>query len=144
MEYFGNKYSDYKPVLPSKIIKTLNNVTTERQIPLKGLNISQMSFALRDYGFGTRIYSRDDYGQDFEWLISCYIESGLPVIIAMDNRPKGNIGHALLAIGHETIDNIKIDAITPLVVNDINLRGEITKKNITESQRANCIRCNRS
>ncbi|MDP3453194.1 MAG: hypothetical protein Q8R90_09590 [Bacteroidales bacterium] len=49
----------------------------------------------------------------------------------MDNRPKGNIGHALLAIGHETIDNKKIDAITPLVVNDINLRGEITKKNIT-------------
>ncbi|MDR3266723.1 MAG: hypothetical protein LBT24_04035 [Tannerella sp.] len=31
MEYFGNKYSDYIPVLPSKIIKTLNNISFERQ-----------------------------------------------------------------------------------------------------------------
>lgn len=33
MEYFGNKYADYKPVLPSHIIKTLENHATQRQLP---------------------------------------------------------------------------------------------------------------
>ena len=99
MEYFSNKYSDYKPVLPSKIIDTLNKVSVERQIPSKGLNIAQMSFALKEFGFGTRIYSRYEYFNEFESLLSCYIESGIPIIIAMDNRPAGSIGHALLAVG---------------------------------------------
>lgn len=131
MEYFGNKYPDYKPILPSKIIKTLNNLTTERQIPSKGLRISQMSFALRDYGFGTRIYSREEYGLDFEWLISCYIESGIPIIIAMDNSPNGSIGHALLAIGHEKINDAKIDDIEKYVSSDDNLSKQMTVKRIT-------------
>lgn len=99
MEYFSNKYSDYKPVLPSKIIDTLNKVSSERQIPSKGLNIAQMSFALKEFGFGTRIYSRVEYINEFDSLLSCYIESGIPIIIAMDNRPSGSIGHALLAVG---------------------------------------------
>src|SRR5690606_10836696 len=52
MEYFSNKYSDYQPVLPSKIIRTLNQVSSERQIPSKGLNIAQMSYSLKEFGFG--------------------------------------------------------------------------------------------
>jgi hypothetical protein len=130
MEYFSNKYSDYKPVLPSKIIQTLNKVSSERQIPSKGLNIAQMSFALKEFGFGTRIYSREQYNNEFESLLSCYIESGIPIIIAMENRPHGSIGHALLAIGHEKIDDAKIDAITPYVISDIALRTYVAGKNI--------------
>ena len=70
MEYFGNKYPEYRPVLPSDIIKTLKQVSSERQVPSKGLNIQQMSFALKEYGFGTRIYSRHQYGSSFENLLS--------------------------------------------------------------------------
>jgi len=108
MEYFSNKYSDYKPVLPSKIIETLSSLSVERQVPSKGLNIRQMSFALREFGFGTRIYSKNDYASEFDALLGCYIESGLPLIIAMNNS---EIGHALLCIGHEKISNDQIDAI---------------------------------
>jgi hypothetical protein len=115
MEYFSNKYSDYQPVLPSKIIRTLNQVSSERQIPSKGLNIAQMSFALREYGFGAKIYSRNQYYTEFDSLLSCYIESGIPVIIAMENRSSGgSIGHALLGIGRANIQNAEIDNISPV------------------------------
>ena len=109
MEYFSNRYADYKPLLPSKIIKTLNKVTSERQVPSKGLNIQQMSFALKEYGFGTRIYSRSQYPNEFDRLISCYAESGIPIIIAMEDF--AGIGHALLCIGHETVKDNHIDAL---------------------------------
>lgn len=112
MEYFSNKYSDYKPVLPSKIIEVLNSLSAERQIPSKGLNIQQMAYALRQFGFGTRIYSRENYKAEFDALLSCYIESGLPLIIAMDNsKTSKTIAHALLSIGHEKVSNVQIDAI---------------------------------
>lgn len=128
MEYFGNKYSEYKPVLPSKIIHTLSTVSSERQIPSKGLNIAQMSFALREFGFGTRVYSREEYKEEFDGLLSCYVESGIPIIIAIEHRPM--IGHALLAIGHEKIDDAKIDAITPYSSSDTILKGQLTAKNL--------------
>lgn len=130
MEYFSNKYSDYKPILPSKIINTLNKVSSERQIPSKGLNIAQMSFALKEFGFGTRIYSRDQYNNEFESLLSCYIESGIPIIIAMENRPQGSIGHALLAVGHEKIDDSQIELITPYIISDPKLRLHVEERNI--------------
>jgi hypothetical protein len=110
MEYFSARYPEYKPVLPSQIIKTLNQVSSERQIPSRGLNIQQISFALREFGFGTRIYSRGEYNNDFEKLLSSYIESGIPLIIAIENRHcGGNIGHALLCIGHEKVNETQID-----------------------------------
>lgn len=117
MEYFSNKYSNYKPVLPSQIIKVLNSLSAERQLPSRGLNVQQMSYAIREFGFGTKMYSRKDYSSDFDALLSCYIESGLPLIIAMDNsKQSGTIGHALLCIGHEKITDRQIDVINEVVL----------------------------
>ena len=127
MEYFSTKYSNYSPILPSRIIQTLNNVSFERQIPSKGLNINQMSFALKDFGFGPRIYSSHEYQSEFPSLLNCYIESGIPVIIAMEN---GNIGHALLAIGHEQITDTNIDALEPYFIPYPDLQAKAQNKNI--------------
>lgn len=131
MEYFGNKYSEYKPVLPSKIIQTLNKVSSERQIPSKGLNIAQMSYSLKEFGFGTRIYSREQYKKDFDSLLSCYVESGIPLIIAMENRPAGNIGHALLVVGHEKIEEAMVDSLPACHFTNDKLRDTVRDKNIT-------------
>lgn len=131
MEYFSNKYSDYRPVLPSKIINTLAKVTSERQVPSKGLNINQLSFALKEYGFGTRIYSRGAYKDDFERLLSCYIESDIPIIVAMQNTHLGgSIGHALLTIGHEVLDKDMIDNIPELKTTNATLNAEISMKSV--------------
>lgn len=105
MEYFGYKYAEYKPVLPSKIIEVLRGVSTERQIPSRGLNINQITYALRELGFGTRLYSLAQFGQDeFTRLFSCYVESGIPLIVAIDNfKEGGSNGHAILCIGHNEV-----------------------------------------
>jgi hypothetical protein len=117
MEYFGHKYPEYRPVLPSKIIQVLNGLSSERQVPSMGLNIRQMSYALREFGFGTRIYSRGEYGSEFDQLFSCYIESGIPVLTAIADRANG-IGHALIGIGREPIDDAKIDSLSQSIISN--------------------------
>lgn len=132
MEYFSNRYSEYRPTLPSNIIKVLNSLSPERQIPSKGLNIVQLSFALKEYGFGTRIYHQPQFSTDFNNILSCYIESGIPLVVAMDNRSMGgNIGHALLCVGHENVEHSKIDILPQANITNTNLQAEINRKNLT-------------
>jgi hypothetical protein len=100
MEYFGNRYADYKPTYPSHIIQTLGKFSKQRLLPSNGLTVDQISFALKEFGFGTSIYARDGaYGAEIENIIAYYIESGIPVIAAIEN---GTIAHAIVIIGHET------------------------------------------
>lgn len=96
MQYFGNKYFDYKPILPAQIINTLSNFSYERLIPSKGLTINQISYALKHFGFGPRIYSIHSYNSTFSKILNIYIESGIPIIAALENS---SIGHAVVLIG---------------------------------------------
>ena len=87
-------------------------MSSERQLPSKGLSIRQMAYALKEFGFGTRLYSRDHYPNEFNRLISTYVESGIPIIIAVDNFHKGGaIGHAILTIGREEVIESKISSL---------------------------------
>lgn len=111
MEYFGQKYAGYSPVLPSQIINTLSKISFERMIPSHGLNIQQVSLALKEFGFGTRVYSLDTYDQDlaqYKKILNYYIESGIPVIVALKNDKSG---HAIIYTGHKIINPDKITKI---------------------------------
>ena len=129
MEYFGNKYPYYKPVMPSEIIEKLNDISFERQVPSKGLNIQQISFALKKFGFGTKIYSSGEYGDEFEKLLSCYVESGIPLIVAMENKT-GCIRHALLVVGREIINADAFDALQPYVPQNADLQANMIARNV--------------
>ena len=132
MEYFANRYPEYKPVLPSGIIETLKKASAERQVPSKGLNIQQMSFALREFGFGTRIYSEASFKSEFLPLLSTYVESGIPVIVALENRHKGgNIGHAILCIGHEIISHDQIDSLNIHQETNVSVSENLVKRKIS-------------
>jgi Papain-like cysteine protease AvrRpt2 len=99
MEYFGNRYADYKPTYPSQIIQTLDRYSRQRMLPSNGLTVDQTSFALKEFGFGTSVYARDGaYGEEIENIIAYYIESGIPVIASIEND---SIAHAIVIIGHE-------------------------------------------
>lgn len=118
MEYYGNKYPEYSPVLPSKILNVLKQNIVERQLPSSGLSVGSMSYLLKECDFGPKLYSRNEFGSDFFSLLSCYIESGIPVIVALDNTDavddgviERTIGHAVLCIGHEVVDEQLIDGI---------------------------------
>lgn len=131
MEYFSNKYADYRPVLPSRIIETLNKVSSERQVPSKGLNVQQISFAIKEFGFGTRIYSKDQFNDDFEKLLSCYIESGIPLILAVQDAHPRTIGHAMLCVGHSKISDNLIDNLTETIFVDQTVAAKIAAKHIS-------------
>ena len=75
MEYYGNKYPEYSPVLPSKILNILKQNVVERQLPSSGLSVESMSYLLKECGFGPKLYSREEFAADFNQLLSCYIES---------------------------------------------------------------------
>jgi len=109
MEYFGNRYAEYKPTLPSRIISTLKSLSFQRQLPSNGLTINQISYALKEFGFGTRIYARKVYPNDFENIIYHYIESGIPIVLGLDTE---NLGHATIAIGRN-VKRKEIDSNTP-------------------------------
>lgn len=131
MEYFSNRYSEYKSVLPSTIINTLNRVSSERQVPSKGLNIQQISYTLREFGLSTKIYSQSQYNDSFNNLLSCYIESGIPLVVAMENRlAGGNIGHALLCIGNEPPTEEQIDILPMKIFSNTKLKTKYESKNI--------------
>ncbi len=98
LEYFGNKYPEYKPVLPSAIHRVLHKFSYKRLMPTEGLTAEQVTYAVREMGFGAMIYSRNKYPDTFDSIISTYIESGIPVIAVLSN---GELGHAVNIIGRE-------------------------------------------
>ena len=99
MEYFGNRYPDYKPTYPSHIIDTISKFSNQRLLPSNGLTVDQISFALKEFGFGTNIYARDEaYDEEIENIIAYYIESGIPVIAVIGNNIAS---HAIVIIGHD-------------------------------------------
>jgi len=103
IEYYSARYKEYKPVLPSHITDNLAKNSFRRLLPSDGLTIFQISQAIKEFGFSTKIYFRDNYrGKDagiFNRYLYYYIESGIPVVLGLNND-KGD-GHALVAIGHE-------------------------------------------
>nr|WP_295864181.1 hypothetical protein [uncultured Chitinophaga sp.] len=113
MEYFAGRYPEYKPVMPSTIINTLKSRSSYRQIPSEGLGIEQMGFALREFGFGTKAYDTAELSPaTFANLFSVYVESGIPLIVAVSDRHRGGrIGHAVVVIGRSETTDTDIDQL---------------------------------
>lgn len=101
VDYFSKKYHNYPPVTPGQIHSILEKTFYQRFLPSNGLTAIQISSTLQQLGFSPRIYSIISERKNEEQIytiISDYIESGIPVIIAI----KGSFGgHAMLLIGHE-------------------------------------------
>jgi hypothetical protein len=128
MEYFSSKYQDYTPVLPSKILNVLDSMSIERQLPSKGLDVTKLSFALKKFNFGSIIYASASYGEErFRNLLSCYTNSGIPLILAIQNH---KLGHALLNVGTENIKDHHINTLGPTNFITGRLKTESTNKKL--------------
>jgi len=126
MEYFGNKYSEYTPILPSKIIKILSARAYERQLPSSGLTVDDLSFALKQLGFSPKTYSRSVEGDDiFKKILDIYIESGIPVIGVLENDDNDE-GHAIIIVGRENLFKNE-DRNTEFSKHDFNFSSIINK-----------------
>jgi hypothetical protein len=107
LEYFGNKYPEYSPILPSNIIGLLQKFSFKRQLPSDGLTAEQIAFVVREVGFGAMIYSRSKHQDQFNIALSMFIESGIPVIGVLKSP---TIGHAVNIIGRQIDDRRKLFA----------------------------------
>jgi hypothetical protein len=111
-EYYGSKYSQYRPLLPSQIIEPLRNNTERRLLPSRGLTEKELAQCLNSNGFQSLSYPinykekepdlRRGYKHIFR-MINTYIESGIPLLMSVGGE-KG--GHTVLVIGHEEDDAI--------------------------------------
>lgn len=112
--YFGNKYPEYTPIMPSQIHAVLESKTDVRHVPSEGLVSSDISAVLKRYGFGCKIYALESEGEEgydaesLRRILSCYIESGIPCVVCVN---LGNVGHGIVCIGHTSVDNSKIKDI---------------------------------
>lgn len=104
MEYFGNKYALYRPLLPSELINNLHAYSSERMVPSSGLTVHQISMAIEQQGFSSLLYTNKD--KRFQELFTCYVESGLPLAVAISSDVGG---HAVVCIGREETDRTKMN-----------------------------------
>jgi len=107
-EYYGSKYSQYKPLLPSQIINSLQISPEHRILPSRGLNNGELAKCLNSNGFQSLVYFIYKFSEDkpFFHLINLYIESGITLLLTLISLKRENTGHAILVIGHEEEDLI--------------------------------------
>ena len=102
VRYYSEKYCEYRILMPSEILKILEDSSYERVLPSRGVNDSCMAKVLQAGHFHPRLYSFEDEGEDnFEELFYAYVESGIPFILGLPQ-------HAVICIGHGSVD-FKID-----------------------------------
>lgn len=104
LEYFGNRYANYKPILPVEILRSLEGKVCERMTPSSGLNYQQVSEILCEEGLGAKLY--DWTHPMFKQIFTCYVESGLPLAVCVDNTYNGigEVTHSVVCVGRKEID----------------------------------------
>jgi len=105
-EYYGSKYSyQYKPLLPSQVIKPLQENAERRILPSRGLTEKELARCLNSNGFQSLVYSIVKYPKhkSILRLLNIYVESGFPLLLTLTNNKNG---HVVLVIGHEDDDVI--------------------------------------
>lgn len=94
LRYLSNRYSHYAESLPFQITKLAgNHALGNRVFPSAGLYTWQLAEALKLRGVSPVIYSRAQFGAEFEHLLYTYIESGFPLLTTVN-------GHVFVSFGH--------------------------------------------
>ncbi|MBU1720907.1 MAG: hypothetical protein KKA07_17705, partial [Bacteroidetes bacterium] len=83
------------------------------------------------FGFGTRIYSAKEFRREFYKLLSCYVESGIPIVIAIENDEEKRIGHAVLCVGHKKIEHNQVENLVEEIIRDETARIDLLKREIS-------------
>lgn len=110
LEYFANRYIDYKIAVPSEIIEQEQKHSHERVLPARGITYPVLTKVLSEFGFSPRLYnvsaidssrysSLNKEDKLKRWL-HYYIESGIPVALNLVPIGINGTGHSIVCIGH--------------------------------------------
>lgn len=125
MKFYGNEHTGYKDVNIGEIVESVPEYDS-RKLPSQGLTFQQMAEIFREHGISPLIVKKEK-GQEerFYQELLCYIESGIPVIAAIDKK-----SHVVAVIGHGEPDYSYLDTqhglinssncIPSVIVNDDN------------------------
>ena len=103
IEYFANRYADYKFIYPSDIVKIVKKDSFERVLPTRGMKYTQLAKVFTEAGFSPRLYFAQTLqfeGFSLKKIWHYYIESGIPVAMALNDTE--TVGHSIIGIGHSS------------------------------------------
>ena len=114
VQYYSEKYCEYRILMPSEILRTLEESSYERVLPSQGVDDAHMAKVLQAGHFHPRLYPyANEEAGGFEELFYAYVESGIPFILGLPQ-------HAVICIGHGSVD-FKMDhhKLSDIVSDDI-------------------------
>jgi hypothetical protein len=103
LRYYSNRYSWYSEILPFQITNLATNHAGSRVYPSGGLYSWQLAEGLRIQRFSPVVYSKQQFGANFHHLLYTYIESGLPLILAVPQ-------HVVVSYGHRSDYTVAVPA----------------------------------
>lgn len=105
-EYYGQRYPEYRTVVPSEFIETLDDINIERTLPSKGLPYTYKAKILKQFGFYPLVYTREIIKKQFSFgernyknIFHCYVESGIPIAMTLVGKERTD-RHAVICMGH--------------------------------------------
>lgn len=104
LDYYSQRYSEYKYILPSEIADIVVKNGYERTLPSKGLGYAIITKVFSEAGFYPRLYGNDMFQEmsKFKRIMHYYIESGIPVALGVKSIIN-NTAHSIVCIGHGKI-----------------------------------------
>lgn len=125
MKYYGHEHTGYKEVNIGEIVENVPEHIS-RKLPSRGLNFQQLAEIFRAYGISPLIVKKESGEEEaFYRELLCYIESGIPIVAAIDKK-----AHAVAVVGHGELDCDAMDnrhglidsscAVASIIVNDDN------------------------
>ena len=125
LKFMGNKHTTYKDINIGQVVDSVPE-QVNRKLPSHGLSLYQMAEIFKHSGITPLIVEKEK-GREEEFYreLFCYIESGIPIVAAMNSK-----NHSIAVIGHGELNLDLLDGmhgfvdsfnlITSLIGNDDN------------------------
>lgn len=98
IQYYSQKYSEYRLLMPNEILKIIEQVSYGRVLPSNGVDDACMTKVLQTAHLHPILYRfENEEDLDFDELFYAYVESGIPFIFGLPQ-------HAVICIGHGAVD----------------------------------------
>ena len=112
MDYYGNKYSQYRSVVPSDIYEIAQKNSYQRAVPSNGITYTAVSKVLLEFGFFSRLYGNksDEKAIMLKRIMHYYVDSAIPIAVDLKQKYSQANDHSVICIGYKKSRLLKDDA----------------------------------
>ena len=106
LEYYAHKHTKYQGIKLSRVLREIDNISSERSLPSFGLTFSQLCKLLKHFDICPKMHSLIEFEQNnnkdlFRNIFHCYVDSGFPLAVGVSGKDdEGLIQHAITCIGY--------------------------------------------